>query len=522
MIYKFPQLTIHKPLDGRELIMKKNIIYYFTLLVFFSYHHNSIAQSQAQAQNKALVLNKATQKQLKEYESFFKENHKRHINELVELIAIPTMSMKPENKPELKKAANLLKGMLDTIGMENAEVHFTNELPVVTASYTQNKSQPTILFYGHFDVQPVAKERWKSDPFSAEIRSERLYGRGATDDKGPIIALISAIEGLIKVDGKLPVNIKLLLDGGEEMGSPHLPIWLASNQEWLNDIDYGINVDAMMKDDNQGLMWKGLRGAADLEVTITSANTDLHSGIYGGVAPNAALAASKVIASLWNDDGSIAIKGFYNGLKQYSEKEREEIAAVVDPNQETEDLKKFGIEQWIGEKEYSFYERPWIRTSVDITGFKAGYIQGKASIIPHTAWFRMLARTGPDHDPKEVLEMLKKHVKDSLPWGLKVGFKESVMGTAPVFDENDLGFRIGKQVLTDFFGTPPIIVYIGGSVPALSSVPDGGGPNLVSIGFQRSDENFHADNEYMRIDSFKKGQRIYMDLLHAFVDQLNE
>ncbi|MBJ2137620.1 M20/M25/M40 family metallo-hydrolase [Paraglaciecola chathamensis] len=502
--------------------MKKNIIYYFTLLVFFSYHHNAIAQSQAQVQNKALVLNKATQKQLKEYESFFKENHKRHINDLVELIAIPTMSMKPENKPELKKAANLLKGMLDTIGMENAEVHFTNELPVVTASYTQNKSQPTILFYGHFDVQPVAKERWKSDPFSAEIRDERLYGRGATDDKGPIIALISAIEGLIKVDGKLPVNIKLLLDGGEEMGSPHLPIWLASNQEWLNDIDYGINVDAMMKDDNQGLMWKGLRGAADLEVTITSANTDLHSGIYGGVAPNAALAASKVIASLWNDDGSIAIKGFYNGLKQYSEKEREEIAAVVDPNQETEDLKKFGIEQWIGEKEYSFYERPWIRTSVDITGFKAGYIQGKASIIPHTAWFRMLARTGPDHDPKEVLEMLKKHVKDSLPWGLKVGFKESVMGTAPVFDENDLGFRIGKQVLTDFFGTPPIIVYIGGSVPALSSVPDGGGPNLVSIGFQRSDENFHADNEYMRIDSFKKGQRIYMDLLHAFVDQLNE
>ena len=115
---------------------------------------------------------------------------------------------------------------------------------------------------------------------TSEIRDERLYGRGATDDKGPIIALISAIEGLIKVDGKLPVNIKLLLDGGEEMGSPHLPIWLASNQDWLSDIDFGVNIDAMMKDDNQGMMWKGLRGAADLEVTITSANTDLHSGIY--------------------------------------------------------------------------------------------------------------------------------------------------------------------------------------------------------------------------------------------------
>ncbi|SDM99711.1 Peptidase dimerisation domain-containing protein, partial [Kriegella aquimaris] len=360
--------------------MKKNVIYYFTLLVFFSYHHDSIAQNQDR--NNSLVLNKATQKQLKEYDSFFVKNHKRHINELVELIAIPTMSMKPENKPELKKAADLLKDMLHTIGMENTEVNFTNELPVVTATYTRNKRQPTILFYGHFDVQPVNKERWKSDPFSAEIRDERLYGRGATDDKGPIIALISAIEGLIKVDGNLPVNIKLLLDGGEEMGSPHLPIWLASNQEWLSDIDFGVNVDAMMNNDNQGMMWKGLRGAADLEVTITSANTDLHSGIYGGVAPNAALAASKVIASLWNNDGSIAIKGFYDGLRQYSEKERKEIAAVVDQDQQAKDLREFGIDQWIGEREYSFYERPWIRTSVDITGFKAGYIQGKASIIP--------------------------------------------------------------------------------------------------------------------------------------------
>ncbi|MCK0158944.1 M20/M25/M40 family metallo-hydrolase [Cellulophaga sp. F20128] len=501
-------------------MMKKKRIFYFMLLVLFSYQHAAIAQSKVG--NTSLVLHKATHKQLKEYDRFFEENHKRHINELVELIALPTMSMKPENKPELKKAADLLKDMLYTIGMENTAVFFTNELPVVTATYTPNKRQPTILFYGHFDVQPVNKERWKSDPFSAEIRDERLYGRGATDDKGPIIALLSAIEGMIKVDGKLPVNIKILLDGGEEMGSPHLPIWLASNQEWLSDIDFGINVDAMMKDDNQGMMWKGLRGAADLEVTITSANTDLHSGIYGGVAPNAALAASKVIASLWNTDGSIAIKGFYDGLKQYSEKERKEIAAVVDQDQEAKDLKKFGIHQWIGEREYSFYERPWIRSSVDITGFKAGYIEGKASIIPHTAWFRMLARTGPDHDPKEVLEMLKKHVKDSLPWGLKVDFKESVMGTAPVFDENDLGFRIGKQVLTDFFGTPPSIVYIGGTVPALSSIPDGGGPNLISVGFQRSDENFHADNEYMRIESFKKGQRIYVNLLHAFVNQWNK
>lgn len=163
-----------------------NIIYYFTLLVCFSYYHNSFAQSQDG--NNALSLNKATKKQLKEYDRFFAENHKRHINGLVELIAIPTMSMKPENKPELKKAADFLKDMLHTIGMENTEVHFTNGLPIVTASYTRNKRQPTILFYGHFDVQPVNKEHWKSDPFSAEIRDEKLYGRGP-----PMIKVLSLL-----------------------------------------------------------------------------------------------------------------------------------------------------------------------------------------------------------------------------------------------------------------------------------------------------------------------------------------
>ncbi|MCK5441885.1 MAG: M20/M25/M40 family metallo-hydrolase [Maribacter sp.] len=508
--------------------MKNKIIYFHLLLILLGYNQLSIAQTNANKNyivknsTDSLVLNKATENQIKAYNEFFEQHHKRHIDELIQLVSIPTMSMKPENKPELIKAAELLKEKLNTIGLENTEVHFTNDLPVITSTYTQNKAQPTILFYGHFDVQPVNIKRWDSNPFSPEIRDGRLYGRGATDDKGPLIALISAIEALMTVDGKLPVNIKLLLDGGEEMGSPHLPAWLAKHQDWLSNIDFGVNVDAMMHDDNQGLIWKGLRGAADLEVTITSANTDLHSGIYGGVAPNAALAASKVIASIWKDDGTIAIKGFYDDLKVFSKNERKGIADAVDPNQEAEELKKFAINQWIGEADYSFIERTWIRTSIDVTGFKAGYIEGKASIIPHSAWFRMMARTGPGHDPDKIIKMLIKHISQQIPWGLKVEFKEGLMGPAPVFDENDLGFRIGKKVLTDFFNKSPLILYLGGSVPALSSIPDAGGPNLVSVGFQRSDENFHADNEFMRIDSFKKGQRIYINLLHAFVNQLDD
>jgi acetylornithine deacetylase/succinyl-diaminopimelate desuccinylase-like protein len=464
-------------------------------------------------------VNHASDEQLVAYDKFFTENEERYLKEVADLVAFPTLAMDPERAGELVKAGEYLKKKLTDIGMENATVHPADGLPLVTAEWNGAMGQPTVLFYGHFDIQPVNKDRWDSDPFKAEIRDEKMYGRGATDDKGPIIALLSAVEAQMELDGKLPVNIMFLLDGAEEFGSQSMPKWLEDNKEWISKADYGFNVDAMMQSDDQGLMWKGLRGGGDVEVTITSANSDLHSGIYGGAVPNAAIAAAKIIASMYNDDGTVAIEGWNEGLKDLSIQERAEIAEAVKGLDEDAALKQLGLAEFIGDPNYTLVERTWIRTSLDVTGVKSGYIEGKASIIPHSAWFRVLSRTGPGHDAEALNKKIMDHIRKHTPWGVKVEMTELDTGDAPYFSEDDLNFKIGKTVLTEFFGKAPKVIYVGGGVPALAHVPGAGGPQLVSFGFQRSDEGFHADNEFMRIASFRKGQRMYARLLHALVDQ---
>ncbi len=471
------------------------------------------------AAGELLEVNHASDEQIKAYDAWFTENEERHLKDVADLVAFPTLAMVAENAEDLVKASEFLKEKLTASGMDNATVHPADGFPLVTAEWTGAKGQPTVLFYGHHDVQPVDASRWDSDPFKAEIRDGRMYGRGATDDKGPIIALISALEAQLELDGTLPVNVMVLFDGAEEFGSQSMVKWLTENRNWITKADYGFNADAMMYSDDQGLMWKGLRGGSDVEVTLTSANTALHSGIYGGAAPNSAIAAAKIIASMWNDDGTVAIEGFYDDITQASEQQRQEIADAVAGVDEAAARERLDIAEWIGETDYTIIERTWIRPSLDVTGVKSGYIEGKASTIPFSAWFRVMARTAPGQDPTKINQAIMAHVEKHVPWGLRLEMEDATFGGAPFFSEDDLNFRIGKTVLTEVFGKVPRILYVGGGVPALAYVPEAGGPNLVTFGFQRSDEGFHADNEFMRIASFRKGQRAYARLLHALVGQ---
>jgi acetylornithine deacetylase/succinyl-diaminopimelate desuccinylase-like protein len=468
-----------------------------------------------------LKLHEATEQQQKAYDEYFIQNHDKHLQQVADLVAFPTLAMVPEHASDLKKAGEYLITQLSDIGMKEAKYHPADGFPLVTAEWMEAKEQPTVIFYGHFDVQPVDKSRWDSDPFKADIRDNKVYGRGATDDKGYIIALLSAVEAMMNVDGKLPVNVKFIFDGAEEFGSQSMQKWLAEPQinSWVKEADYGFNVDAMMQSDDQGLMWRGLRGGSDVEVTVTSANTALHSGIYGGAAPNAAHAAAKIIASMYNDDGSVAIKDFSKDLIVPSKAQRAEIAAAEKDMQSTFDKEAFAIDQWVGEDGYTPLERTWVRNSLDVTGIKGGYTEGKASTIAYSTWFRVMSRVGPGQDPAKMNKLIIEHIQAHTPWGVKVEMTSATFGGAPFFDENDRGFKIGHAVLTKFFNKEPKVLYVGGGVPALAYVPEAGGPQLTTFGFQRSDEGFHADNEYLRIDSFKKGQRAYAQLLHAIVDQ---
>lgn len=466
-----------------------------------------------------LEVNHASDEQLNAYDAWFAENEDRHLQHVADLVAFPTLAMVPEKSKELVKAGEFLAGVMTDIGLENAVVHPAGGFPMVTAEWIGAEGQPTVLFYGHYDVQPADASRWDSDPYVAEIREGRMYGRGATDDKGPIIALLSAMEAQFTLDGSLPVNVKLLLDGAEEFGSQSMVKWLSENSEWIGETDYGFNADAMMYSDDQGLMWKGLRGGSDVEITLTSANTALHSGIYGGAAPNAAVAAAKIIASMWDDNGMVSIEGFEDDVLPASDVQRSEIADAVAGVSEADARARLDISQWVGDDNFTIVERTWIRPSLDVTGIKGGYIEGKASTIPFSAWFRVMARTAPGQDPVKVNKAIMAHIEQHVPWGVKLEMTGATFGSAPFFAEDDLNFRLGKTVLTEVFGKEPRVLYVGGGVPALAYVPEAGGPNLVTFGFQRSDEGFHADNEFMRIDSFRIGQRAYAKLLHAMVGQ---
>ncbi|MCP4305815.1 MAG: M20 family dipeptidase [bacterium] len=466
-----------------------------------------------------MEIGHASEEQLASYDKWFKENKDRHLKEVQDFVAMPTRAMDPGDAESLIRASEWLTAKLEAVGMENATVFPSDGLPIVTAEWMGAEGKPTVLFYGHFDVQPVDESKWDTPPFAGEIKDGKLFGRGATDDKGSIIQLISAIEAILELDGSLPVNVKLLLDGAEEFGSGSMPGWLADNADWVKQADYGFNADAMMHSDDQGLMWRGLRGGSDVEVTLTSANTVLHSGIYGGAAPNAAIAASEIIASMFNDDGTVAIEGFYDGITELSEEQRAEIADAVAGVDEAAARERLGIAEWIGDKDYTIVERTWIWSSLDVTGFKSGYLEGKASLIPDTAWFRVMARLAAGQDPEAVNDLIEKHVQDHTPHGLKVEVTSDTFGPGIMMSSDDLNFAIAKTVMTEIFGKEPYVLYVGGGVPAVAYVPDAGGPKLITFGFQRSDENFHAPNEYMRIASFELGQRAYARLLHAVENQ---
>jgi len=414
----------------------------------------------------SLKINHADQKQTDAYDKYFSENEERQLDELKALVAIPSLAMVKENAKDVLKAAEFIKAKLDKMGMHNPTIHNTDGYYTLTAEWTDAPGQPTALFYGHFDVQPVVPSQWDSDPWKAEIRGGRMYGRGATDDKGPVMALLNALEAVLNLDGKLPVNVMLTLDGSEEFGSATWPKWLADPKmsAWVKKADYGFNVDAMIQSDTQGLIWKSIRGFTDVDVTIRASKAALHSGGFGGAMPNPAIAAAKVLATMWNDDGTVAIKGFYDDLTEMPSEVRQEIAKLTANVDYDAILKKYGDPQFIGEKDYSPIERTWIRGAIDVTGITSGYTEGAASIIPDKAWFRVMARLGPGQDAVKTHKQIMAHVKANVPWGLEVEMK-NVQNCNPIWiDSSDRGLQISAAVQTEIFRTPPVISYVGGGV----------------------------------------------------------
>ncbi|HNP23748.1 MAG TPA: dipeptidase [Panacibacter sp.] len=448
------------------------------------------------------------------YKKYISDNEQKHLQEFMDFVAIPDISSLPAHKADMQRCAEWLKNKLQSIGMANARVMSTEGHPVVYADWNNADGKPTVLIYGHYDVQPVQEAMWTSPPFQPRQDNGRIYGRGASDDKGSVIAAIWAIEAMLQKEGKLPVNVKVIFEGEEEIGSPHLEKFMAANKDLLKT-DYAYSADALQKSDTQPEMGMSVRGAATMEFTLTTANRDLHSGIYGGKLLNAAQAMSQIVESLHTPDGKVAVKGFYDKVKPMTAEEK--AMAAKAPYDEQKELQENGAMLFTGEKGYTSLERVWWRPTLDVTGMWSGYTaeEGFLNIVPASAHCRIMCRLVQNQQSDEIIALIKKHIAANTPKGATITYKDlgGFSNDAVKYSTNTNAFKYAYAVLTQLYGREPMLMGSGGSNAAMAIINKQLGIPAYSFGFLQEDENFHSHNEFMRVSDLEKGQYAFCMLL---------
>lgn len=440
-------------------------------------------------------------------------NHERHFKDLTSFLAIPSISSLSAHKEDMQKAAAWLVNKLLDMGMSTAEAVQTNGHPIVLSTWKKANRKPTVLIYGHYDVQPVDEKQWNSPPFKATLLNRRIYGRGATDDKGGLMIPVWAVESILKEKGSLPVNVIFVFDGEEEIGSPDFKLFLQQHASALQ-ADFAYNADGAQYSDSIPSIWMGLRGSAALEFTIKTANTDAHSGLYGGKTPNASKAAAQVISSLYTNDGKVAVKGFYKQVQPLTKEEKQRLLQI--PYDATKDMKDLGTTAEVGERGYTALERLWFRPTIEVTGMWSGYTaaDGFANIIPGMAHVRLNCRLVLNQDGKEIIKLIEQHILKNCPSGATVTFKEFDSYAKPIkFPATTNSFNIVRDVLTEIYNKQPLLTAVGGSIAAMTHIKDVLGLYTYSFGFQQTDENFHAANEFIRLSDIEKGEKAYRLLL---------
>ncbi|HEV8504092.1 MAG TPA: M20/M25/M40 family metallo-hydrolase, partial [Chitinophagaceae bacterium] len=398
-------------------------------------------------------------------------------------------------------------------GMTQTEVITTAGHPIVFSKWNKATSKPTVLIYGHYDVQPVKEEEWNTPPFSATTLNERIYARGAADDKGALMIPVWTVEGILKKEGSLPLNLIFLFDGEEEKGSPNFKKFLQTHQSLLN-VDLAYQADGAQFNDSTPSIWTSLRGSLPVEFEVRTAKIDAHSGVYGGKTPNAAKAAGQIIASFYTTDDKVAIEHFYDRVLPLSKVENDMIKKV--PYDEKKDQKDLGTTAETGDRTYSPLERVWYRPTLEVTGIWGGYTaaEGFANIIPASVHVRLNCRTVANQDAKEITQLIKQHILQHSPKGVTITFKDFESYSMPIkFPPTGPAFQAAYDVLAHVYKKPPLLTAIGGSIGALTDIKEVLGVYTYSFGFQQADENFHAPNEFIRMSDIEKGQTAFYLLL---------
>jgi acetylornithine deacetylase/succinyl-diaminopimelate desuccinylase-like protein len=467
--------------------------------------------------------NNAKKEQLKSsqasYEKYVDDNMDAHLKEFVELVSIPSISSIPSHKPDVEKAAVWIRNKLQAIGITTAQLIPTEGNPVVYASWDKAPGKPTVLIYAHYDVQPVKESEWDTPPFAPVIKDGKIFGRGASDDKSGVMTTIWAVEAMLSKDGKLPVNVKFMFEGNEEVGSPYFKDFLIKNKELLQ-ANFALNADDGQYDENIPGMTVSLRGAAQLEFSIKTANTDAHSGEFGGKTPNSVLIMAQIISSFFDKKGNVAVEGFYDKVTPVSAQQKEMIKKI--PYDPATDMKILGTTAEAGDTNFSPLERIWYRPTLEVVGMQGGYTaaEGHSNIIPGNAMARITCRLVSNQNGKEIIDLIVKHINKNCPPGATVTYKFGRGYASPMqLPADTKEYRYISDVLSKIYGKQPLQLATGGSVGSLLSIKEILGLYAYPLGFELSDEKWHAANEFFRVSSMRRGQLIYCNYLQHLADE---
>lgn len=448
------------------------------------------------------------------------EQHKqRLLDELLDLLRFPSVSADPKFKQELFKTAEFVADKLCSAGADKVEVCQTAGNPIVYGEKTFDASKPTILVYGHYDVQPPDPlELWKTPPFEPTIRDGKIFARGACDDKGQFYMHVKAFELMMQTN-TLPCNVKFMIEGEEEVGSSNLSIFVKKNKTRLR-ADVVLISDTSMISMEHPSLETGLRGLSYLEVEVTGANRDLHSGVYGGAVANPATILAKMIASLYDDDNHISIPGFYDNVVDLTEAERKELNKA--PYNEREYKADLDVEELWGEKGYTTIERTGTRPTLEVNGIWGGYIgEGAKTVLPSKARAKISMRLVPDQSSEEITRLFTAHFEKIAPKSVKVKVTPHHGGEPVVTPTDSIAYKAAQKAITQSFGKTPIPTRGGGSIPIVALFEAELGIKTVLMGFGLDSDSLHSPNEKYDIYNYYKGIET-IPLFYKYFTELSE
>jgi acetylornithine deacetylase/succinyl-diaminopimelate desuccinylase-like protein len=446
------------------------------------------------------------------------QHRESFLKELLELLRIPSIGTQPERKADTQAAAEWLAKAMRTAGLENVQVYPTAGHPWVYGDWLHaGHEAPTVLIYGHYDVQPPDPlDLWQTPPFEPNIRNDYIYARGSSDDKGQLYAHVKMVESYIKTSNRLPINVKFIIEGEEESGSPNLDACIRENKKLLA-ASLVLVSDTSIPSQEQPAIVYGLRGICSLFLDVTGPSHDLHSGSYGGGINNPLNTICHIIAKLKDENGHILIPGFYDKVRPLTPEERKLLAKS--PVRESEWLKETGAPKIWGEPEYTLVERTGARPTLDVNGIIGGYTgQGSKTVLPSTVHAKISIRLVPDQNPEEIIELFRKYIAKVTPPSVTVKVTARSGSPASIIDYSIPPMKAATAAYTQVFGKEPIYMREGGSIPVVSQFKRHLGLETILMGFGLSSDGAHSPNERFYIPNYYRGIKTIIYFLSKYAE----